>query len=80
MEIDEKKTLVGFVAVVSILMLVLGAIGMTISFMFMFSANTLDVTGGGMCFIAGSIMMASGLVSLAVVSLKAKGKKTDSEQ
>jgi small neutral amino acid transporter SnatA (MarC family) len=79
MEIDEKKTLVGFVVVVSILMLVLGAIGMMISFMFMFSSNALDVAGGGLCFIAGSIMMASGLVSLAVVSLKAKGKRSDSE-
>lgn len=68
MEINEKKTLIGFVMIASFAMIFLGAIGMLISFLFMWSLHFVDVMGAGMAFIAGSIMMASGLVSLAVVT------------
>ncbi|MDD2598339.1 MAG: hypothetical protein PHO37_03815 [Kiritimatiellae bacterium] len=80
MEIDAKKALVSFVVVVSLVMLVLGAVGMTICFLFMWSSSHLDVMGAGMAFITGAIMMASGLISLAIVSSKAKGKDSNSEQ
>jgi hypothetical protein len=80
MEIDDKKTLVGFVVVASFVMLVLGAVGMTICFLYMWSSSHVDVMGAGMGFITGAIMMASGLISLAIVSLKTKGKETKSEQ
>ena len=79
MEIDEKKTLIGFVVVASFVMLVLGAVGMTICFLFLWSSNQVDVIGAGMGFIAGAVMMASGLVSLAIVSLKTKGNQTSPE-
>jgi len=74
MEIDEKKAAVGFVTIVSLFMLVLGAVGMTICFLFLWSSSHIDVMGAGMGFIAGATMMGSGLISLAIVSLKAKEK------
>src|SRR5262245_37472905 len=43
-----------------------GAFGMAISFLFLASAHHLDVLAGGAGFLAGSILVAAGLVSLSL--------------
>ena len=45
-----------------------GAIGMGISFTFLASANSLDVIAGGAGFVAGSILVAAGILTVAIVS------------
>ena len=61
-------------------LIILGAIGMLISFLFMWSLHFVDVMGAGMAFIAGSILMVSGLVSLAVITREYAGKSLDNGQ
>jgi hypothetical protein len=56
------------VVVLSVLVLVAGAGGMTISFLYLGSLRDSDVVAGGVGFIAGSVLLAAGLLSLAVHS------------
>ena len=54
------------VAVLAALTFVAGASGMAISFLFLASDHPLDVTAGASGFVAGAVLVAAGLVSLAV--------------
>jgi len=66
-----NSTFLTSVAVVlaSILVL-LGALGMLITFFFLWSNDMRDITGAGLGFVAGAVMLGSGVVSLAVASNK----------
>jgi hypothetical protein len=55
------------VLVLALLTLAAGAGGMAISFLFLASADSLDVLAGAAGFIAGAILMAAGLLTIAVL-------------
>src|SRR4051794_32961617 len=52
----------------SVLTLVVGAGGMGVSFLFLASANHLNVIAGAAGFVAGSVLAAAGLLSLTIQS------------
>lgn len=68
MEIDERKEMSGIVVVLSVIVMLVGLIGMGICFLFIWSANQIDVMGAGMGFITGSIMIGSGIIALSNVA------------
>src|SRR5438876_6635612 len=45
-----------------------GVVGMAVSFVFLASADSLDVIAGGAGFVAGSILVAAGILTAAIVS------------
>ena len=49
---------------------VLASSGMIVTFMFLWSNDLRDITGAGLGFVAGAIILGSGVVSLAVISSK----------
>lgn len=71
MEIDEKKVEIGIVVLLACIFMFVGLIGMGLCFLFIWSSSMIDVVGAGMGFICGSILMGTGLISLAVVAGKA---------
>lgn len=70
METTGKSVLDWFVVLAAFVMLVLGAAGMTVSFLFLWSPSQVDVMGAGMAFLAGASMMGSGLIALAIVATR----------
>ncbi len=58
------------VLLASILVL-LGAMGMLITFFFLWSNDMRDIAGAGLGFVAGAVMLGSGVVSLALASNRA---------
>jgi hypothetical protein len=56
------------VVVLPSLALITGASGMAMSFLFLASMNHLDVLAGAAGFVAGSILVAAGLISIAALS------------
>ena len=50
-------------------LVVFGAVGMLICFMFLWSADFRDITGAGFGFVAGAVMLGAGSMSLALCSL-----------
>jgi hypothetical protein len=54
-----------FLAVLSVL---LGGAGMTLSFVFLASASFADVTAGASGFVAGAVLVGSGLLTLALLA------------
>lgn len=59
------------VALASALVL-LGATGMLICFMFLWSNDMRDITGAGLGFVAGAVMLGSGCIALAICSLSSR--------
>ena len=57
------------VVLASILVL-LGTVGMLITFFFLWSNDMRDIAGAGLGFVAGAVMLGSGVVSLAFASGK----------
>ena len=53
-------------------LVVFGSVGMLICFMFLWSNDLRDITGAGLGFAAGAVMMGSGCVSLAIMSRSAE--------
>lgn len=79
MEIDEQKVGMGVIITIAFIFMLVGLIGMGICFIFIWSDNIIDVAGAGLGFICGSILMGTGLISVAIVANKAvKPSKTDS--
>jgi len=76
MEIDEKRIGIGVVVALAGVFMLVGLIGMGICFLFIWSANMIDVVGAGMGFICGAVLMGTSLISLAVVATKPQ-KMTD---
>ena len=56
------------VALASTLVL-LGSVGMLICFLFLWSSDMRDITGAGLGFVAGAVMLGSGSITLAVCSV-----------
>ena len=52
----------------AVALVVFGAIGMLICFMFLWSNDIRDINGAGMGFIAGAAMLGSGCIALAICS------------
>lgn len=65
MNINLIKTVT---TVFSLLLIGLGALGMIISFVFMWSYGMKDIVGAGFGFIAGAIMLSSGVISLSIIA------------
>jgi hypothetical protein len=63
-------------AVLAALALVAGAASMAISFVFLASGHHLDVVAGAAGFVAGSVLIAGGLLALAVVTRSRPGWQT----
>jgi len=49
-----------------------GAIGMLVCFLFLWSSDMRDITGAGLGFVAGAVMLGSGCISLALCSSRAQ--------
>src|SRR5262245_43019961 len=56
------------------LALAAGAGGMAVSFLFLASADRLDVLAGAAGFVAGAVLVAAGVISAAVLSRPAAGR------
>jgi len=50
----------------SLLLVVFGILGMIITLLFMWSTDMREVVSAGLAFIAGSIMLGSGVISLSL--------------
>ena len=68
----EKKysTLQYACFVLSFLSLVAGAAGMVLSFIFLASSSMADITAASSGFVAGSVFIGAGVISLTLLSLK----------
>ncbi len=69
------KTLGLACVVVSIIALGAGACGMVLSFLYMASARLEDVTAGAAGFVAGSVLVGAGLISLTILTVKASSTR-----
>ena len=49
------------------ILVLLGAIGMLITFLFLWSSDVRDITGAGLGFVPGAVMLGSGVVALAIL-------------
>lgn len=56
--------------VLAAILIVLGSIGMIVTFMFLWSNDLRDITGAGLGFVAGAVMLGSGVISLGMISSK----------
>jgi hypothetical protein len=56
--------------VVSVLAILAGGFGMAKSFIYMASANMADITSGASGFIAGSVLIGSGLLSMTLLATR----------
>lgn len=52
--------------------MIAGAAGLVLSFIFLASADMRDITAGTSGFVAGSVLIGSGLISLSLVSREAR--------
>jgi hypothetical protein len=55
-------------AILSVLSILAGTAGMVASFVFLSLSNMADITAGASGFVAGSILIGAGLVSLSYLS------------
>jgi hypothetical protein len=56
--------------VLSVLAIAVGGLGMAMSFLYLASRSMADITAGTSGFIAGAVLIASGVISLAILSSK----------
>jgi hypothetical protein len=56
-------------ATLAVLTILAGGGGMCLSLLSMSCAGTNDIIAGGMCFIAGAVLVGAGVVALAVLAL-----------
>ena len=68
----ENSTLRSICLVLSGGSILVGGIGMAMSFIYLASANIADITAGTSGFVAGSVFIGSGLVSLAMLAARVK--------
>ena len=62
--------------VLGALLVLFGAVGMLICFLFLWSSDIRDITGAGLGFVAGSIMLGSGSIVLALLAFTGTAYKT----
>ncbi len=70
---DDTNSARGVCRFLSGLAVLLGAAGMAVSFSYLASASFEDITAGTSGFVAGSVLVGSGLVSLSMLA----GSNTD---
>lgn len=66
----EKLDLKKITVIISIVIMIAGIAGMFYCLPFLYSARIEDLIGAGFPFLAGSIMLIGGLISIAIVSKK----------
>ena len=71
MDTEFSKTLGLACVVVATIAVGAGACGMVLSFLYMNSARMEDVTAGAAGFVAGAVLVGSGLISLTMLTAKA---------
>jgi hypothetical protein len=64
----EKLDLMKIVFIISIVIMIVGIATMFYCLPFLYSARIEDLVGAGFPFLAGSIMLIGGLISIAIVS------------
>lgn len=75
---SDRESRQGIYRFLSGLSVMLGAMGMATSFLFLASASFEDITAGTSGFIAGSVLVGSGLVSLSMLaSSSTEGSKAE---
>ena len=72
----NHKVLATLSLVLGALLVLSGAVGMLICFMFLWSSDMRDITGAGLGFVAGSIMLGSGSIVLALLAFTGTPLKT----
>jgi hypothetical protein len=65
----NPKLLIAVSQLLAFALIVLGAVGMLITFLYLWSNDLRDITGAGLGFVAGAVMLSSGVLSLTVLSL-----------
>ena len=65
-----KQSLTVTVLIACVILTVVGALGMVLSFLYMASADPRDITAGTSGFIAGTAFICASLVAAAIVSLQ----------
>lgn len=63
----EKLDLKRIVVIIAILIMIAGIAGMFYCLPFLYSARIEDLVGAGFPFLAGSVMLIGGLISIAIV-------------
>ena len=66
----EKLDLKKIVVIFAIVIVIAGIAGMFYCLPFLYSARIEDLVGAGFPFLAGSVMLIGGLISIAIVSKK----------
>ncbi len=66
----EKLDLKKIVIILAIVIMIAGIAGMFYCLPFLYSTRIEDLVGAGFPFLAGSIMLIGGLISIAIVSKK----------
>jgi len=66
----EKLDLKKIVVIIAIVIMIAGIAGMFYCLPFLYSARIEDLVGAGFPFLAGSVMLIGGLISIAIVSKK----------
>lgn len=61
----------------SLLIIVAGVFGMVLSLPFLFSGKMIDIVGAGAAFVAGALLVASGLISSVMISKKIPVRESD---
>jgi len=65
----NAKLLISVSQVLAFALIALGAVGMLITFLYLWSSDLRDITGAGLGFVAGAVMLSSGVLALTVASL-----------
>ncbi len=58
-----------------VLALLAGVAGMAMSFLFLASSHPANITAGTSGFVAGSVLIGSGLISLSLLAMRAESAK-----
>lgn len=66
----EKLEFKKIVVLISIVIMIAGVAGMLYCLPFLYSARIEDIVGAGYPFLAGTIMLIGGLISIAIISKK----------
>ena len=65
-----ENRLEGACAAIAAVCICLGVLGMVLSFFFLASGRSADLTAGMSGFIAGSVLIAGGLISLTLIAIR----------
>ena len=66
----NSKTFLVVSGVLAVLLSVLGAAALLVCVIFLFSSDLRDVTGAGLGFVGGTILLGSGTIALALITTR----------